>query len=297
MILMINVTLLAPPEQLMVFNLSTHSMLSLLLRRSACAPAVRARAFGALVVKESREELPGQGSGCPHTELLGRKVLIYKRPKNAMTSGTSACEGWMLEFEHQGHWYNPLMGYTSTADPVGTVRMTFETQAAAVAFAERQGLSFSIEPAHVRRKFIKSFEGNFKFKCVSCDQYACVTASTQCIGLKVTLRLFLTCISSSLLCPSMSSAPCDHTTSGACPKSQKTTSERMQTLIIYSAIVENGAFLLDRPPGVGIVTRAHNRFDFVALRVTGGRRVNEALPRAQHLVRVFVLHVSLLAQL
>jgi hypothetical protein len=33
------------------------------------------------------------------------------------------------------------------------------------------------------------------------------------------------------------------------------------------------------------------------LRVTGGRRVNEALPRAQHLVRVFVLHVSFLAQL
>ena len=126
-----------------------------------------ARGFSSLVIKEANTVLPGAACGQPHTELLGRKAFIFQRPKNSMTSGTAATEGWLLEFEHTGHWYNPLMGYTSTADPVGTLRMLFDSEKAAVAFAERQGLAYSVEQPHIRRKFpSKSFEGNFKWKCV-----------------------------------------------------------------------------------------------------------------------------------
>ena len=84
-----------------------------------------------------------------------------------VSAGTSATESWSLEFVHQGHWYNPLMGYTSTADPVGQLRMQFNTKQAAVAFAEKQGLSYSIEDPHkkVKRNWMKSYEYNYKW-CV-----------------------------------------------------------------------------------------------------------------------------------
>lgn len=54
-------------------------------------------------------------------------------------AGTAGTENWSLEFVHKGHWYNPLMGYTSTADPIGQLRMSFTSKQAAVAFAEKQG--------------------------------------------------------------------------------------------------------------------------------------------------------------
>jgi NADH dehydrogenase (ubiquinone) Fe-S protein 4 len=154
------------------------------LRHAMRAP--RSRAFSALAIKESHDELPGAGSGCPHTELLGRKVLIYQRPKNSMTSGTAGMEGWAFEFEHTGHWYNPLMGYTSTSDPVGTLRMTFATQQDAINFAQKQGLSYSVEPSHPRRKFIKSFEGNFKFK------YASIPSLMNLAGIR--LKFTISCL-------------------------------------------------------------------------------------------------------
>ena len=143
-----------------------------------------ARGFSSLAIKEANTVLPGAACGQPHPELLNRKAFIFQRPKNSMTSGTAATEGWLLEFEHTGHWYNPLMGYTSTADPVGTLRMLFESEKAAVAFAERQGLAYSVEQPHIRRKFpSKTFEGNFKWKCVA--SIAAIFRVAISLGLRV----------------------------------------------------------------------------------------------------------------
>lgn len=116
-------------------------------------------------------------------------MVIFQRCKNAMQSGSGATEGWSFEFAHkvfcstsilhspvkcmffslvaQGHWSNQLMGYTSSSDPVGMLRLVFATKEAAVSFAEKQGLSYSVEEPQKKRSFVKSYEGNFKWKYVA----------------------------------------------------------------------------------------------------------------------------------
>lgn len=56
-------------------------------------------------------------------------------------------------------------GYTSTADAVGTLRLYFDTEANAVSYAEKVGLSYAVEkPAPPKKRVVKSFEGNFKWR-------------------------------------------------------------------------------------------------------------------------------------
>ena len=77
------------------------------------------------------------------------RALIYKPAKSAMTSGRAATKQWLLEFEPQSPLFiEPLMGWTSSTDPMSQVRLTFPTREAAVAFAKRHGLDYEVrEPA------------------------------------------------------------------------------------------------------------------------------------------------------
>lgn len=54
---------------------------------------------------------------------------------------------WRLQFEKlpgEDRWTNPLMGWTSTSDPLSTLGMTFPTREAAVDFAKRNGFAFNV---------------------------------------------------------------------------------------------------------------------------------------------------------
>lgn len=70
-------------------------------------------------------------------------------------AGRQRARAWVLEFEPSGsRWIEPLMGWTATADPFAQIRLTVPTLAAAVHYAERSGLAFTVqEPAPDRLKF------------------------------------------------------------------------------------------------------------------------------------------------
>jgi hypothetical protein len=65
-----------------------------------------------------------------------------------MQSGRAQSRTWVLEFEPFGHrTIEPLMGWTATDNPFAQIRLRFPTLAAAVDYAERQGLDYRvIEP-------------------------------------------------------------------------------------------------------------------------------------------------------
>ena len=46
-------------------------------------------------------------------EMASRTVRIYKPARNAMQSGTHATRLWILDFDTQERWENPLMGWAS----------------------------------------------------------------------------------------------------------------------------------------------------------------------------------------
>lgn len=89
---------------------------------------------------------------------------IYRPAKTAMQSGKAKTHLWLLEFDaDRPRTIDPIMGYTSSADTRQQVRLTFETQELAVAYAERNGIEYRvIEPKEATRKSV-SYSDNFRF--------------------------------------------------------------------------------------------------------------------------------------
>jgi hypothetical protein len=69
----------------------------------------------------------------------GRKAIIYMPCRNQMQSGLSNTHHWEIRFGTRQTWINPLMGWTSGADPMADMVMKFDSKQEAVSFAKRQG--------------------------------------------------------------------------------------------------------------------------------------------------------------
>lgn len=77
-----------------------------------------------------------------------RIARIYLPSRSAMTSGKAGNTGWRLEFEpSDAPFVEPLMGWTGTADTLSQVQLTFPTLDQAIRFAERQGVSYTVQVA------------------------------------------------------------------------------------------------------------------------------------------------------
>jgi NADH dehydrogenase (ubiquinone) Fe-S protein 4 len=85
-------------------------------------------------------------------ETFRRRVRVFSPARTAGQQGLGGTAlayggspGWKIEFDVRSKWTNPLMGWTSTADPLENVAaigaMTFYSKEEAVAFCERQGWS------------------------------------------------------------------------------------------------------------------------------------------------------------
>lgn len=61
----------------------------------------------------------------------------------------AAREGWRLTFEPRGRRrIEPLMGWTANDDPLQQVELSFPSLDAAIAYAERQGLRYTVAGMH-----------------------------------------------------------------------------------------------------------------------------------------------------
>ena len=89
---------------------------------------------------------------------------IYKPAKTAMQSGTAKTKDWIVEFEAEAaRTIDPLMGWTSSSDTKGQVRLSFETREAAIAFARRSGLDFTVVEPKAPRRRPRAYADNFAF--------------------------------------------------------------------------------------------------------------------------------------
>ena len=90
---------------------------------------------------------------------------IYKPAKTAMQSGTANTKEWVLDYEpEQPRQIEPLMGWTSSGDMRQQVRLRFDSEQEAIAYAERHGIRYQLsEPKRAARRGI-SYSDNFAFK-------------------------------------------------------------------------------------------------------------------------------------
>lgn len=95
-------------------------------------------------------------------ELRIAPVRVYRRSPNPMQSGKAHLGEWIVEFEpHLKPGIDPLMGWTSSADPQRQVRLTFESLEAAEAYCRRQRLNYEVERPPARRRPRRSYADNF----------------------------------------------------------------------------------------------------------------------------------------
>ena len=87
---------------------------------------------------------------------------IFSPAKTAMQSGKAKAKDWRLEFEPaSARTIDPLMGWTSSSDMNGQVRLTFDTAEEAVAYAERHGIPFRLHEPQEPPMILKAYADNF----------------------------------------------------------------------------------------------------------------------------------------
>lgn len=80
-----------------------------------------------------------------------RTVLIAERHNKTLQSGGGTDHQWQITWKHQKRWSNPLMGWTSSSDPMSHVKLDFNTKEEAIQFAEKQGWTYEVARTNSKR--------------------------------------------------------------------------------------------------------------------------------------------------
>ncbi len=88
---------------------------------------------------------------------------IYRPAKTATQSGNARSRLWVLEFEPESaRQIDPLMGWTSSGDMKSQVRLRFGDKDEAIAYAQKNGLTYRVEEPKSDPRKILSYSDNFK---------------------------------------------------------------------------------------------------------------------------------------
>lgn len=111
-------------------------------------------------------------TGAPVEQMEKRKLKIYQQAPTVV-GGVQNTLSWKVQWEdsYTQRWTNPLMGWTSTNDPLSNTHMTmdFMTKEDAIKFAQSNGWTFIVqETSHVNRQLAASgpikYADNFRWK-------------------------------------------------------------------------------------------------------------------------------------
>lgn len=87
---------------------------------------------------------------------------IYVPAKSPTQSGKGDLE-WRLDFEPESaRGIDPLTGWTSSSDMRQQVKLTFASKEEAIAYAQRNGLSYRVEEPKPVLRPVVSYSDNFK---------------------------------------------------------------------------------------------------------------------------------------
>ncbi len=88
---------------------------------------------------------------------------IFQKPKNAMQSGRSGTDHWMLEFQPtEAKRPDPLTGWAGSGDTRGQISLRFATLDAAQAYADKYGITAHVIPAPQKILKLQAYADNFR---------------------------------------------------------------------------------------------------------------------------------------
>ena len=90
-----------------------------------------------------------------------KKAKIYIPSKTATQSGLGKEDKWILEFDSKDTTTNPLMGWESSNDTMGEVKLEFSTKDKAIEYANNNNISYKVIEPNKKKFIIKSYAENF----------------------------------------------------------------------------------------------------------------------------------------
>ena len=90
-----------------------------------------------------------------------KKAKIFIPSKTATQSGLGKEDKWILEFDSKDTTTNPLMGWESSNDTMGEVKLEFSTKDKAIEYAKNNKISYKVIEPNKRKFIIKSYAENF----------------------------------------------------------------------------------------------------------------------------------------
>ena len=90
-----------------------------------------------------------------------KKAKIYIPNKSAMQSGLGKSIKWILEYETKDPTKNPLMGWESSSDTLGELKLEFSTKESAINYAKKKRIDYELIEPKKRKIVKKSYADNF----------------------------------------------------------------------------------------------------------------------------------------
>ena len=91
------------------------------------------------------------------------RARIYKPARTATQSGTANTRKWVLEFaQAEAKMPDPLTGWAGSGDTQSQVKLTFATQDAAIAYADKYGIAYTLIPTPPKTLKIQAYADNFR---------------------------------------------------------------------------------------------------------------------------------------
>ena len=88
---------------------------------------------------------------------------IYQIQKNAMQSGKALTHKWVLELaQAEAKTPDPLTGWAGSGDTLQQVKLSFPSPEAAIAYADKNGIAYTLIPTPPKTLKIQAYADNFR---------------------------------------------------------------------------------------------------------------------------------------
>ncbi|VDM44437.1 unnamed protein product [Toxocara canis] len=104
-------------------------------------------------------------AGVPEEHMEPRMARIFKPAREATQSGWNNTRVWKIELDNRERWENPLMGWSSTGDPLSNISMNmdFASKEAAINFCVKNRWNYEVDEPQKPRVRPKAYGWNFSW--------------------------------------------------------------------------------------------------------------------------------------
>ena len=97
------------------------------------------------------------------TEFTAMSARIYQIQKNALQSGKALTHKWVLEYAPaEAKKADPLTGWAGSGDTQQQLKLSFPSQEAAVAYAEKKGVAYTVITTPPKTLKLQAYADNFR---------------------------------------------------------------------------------------------------------------------------------------